>query len=278
MSDKNDSLGDRMKAYEDLARFKLMPRMPAIVRVDGHTFHSMVKRWNCVKPFDPELMNAMHQTALALCEAIQGAVFAYTQSDEISVGFIDYQNRDSSAWFDKTVQKMATIAASVATKAFNFHYMMRGNVDVSGVQLKDMAEFDARVWVLPPAEVVNYFIWRNQDCTRNSVSMAARSMLSHKDCQGKTGNQLQELMFQRFGVNWNAYPTVCKRGACVYRRPDTKVVNGVEVNRRPWFVDVEPPIFSQDRWYVERHFKVDETPKGSTPNTSHTSVEDANKA
>jgi tRNA(His) 5'-end guanylyltransferase len=261
MSDKNDSLGDRMKAYEDLARFKLMPRMPAIVRVDGHTFHSMVKRWNCVKPFDPELMNAMHQTALALCEAIQGAVFAYTQSDEISVGFIDYQNRDSSAWFDKTVQKMATIAASVATKAFNFHYMMRGNVDVSCVQLKDMAEFDARVWVLPPAEVVNYFIWRQQDATRNSISMAARAVMSHKECNGLNCNQLQEAMFQKTHFNWNSYPVACKRGVCLYRKQTVGEHDGQPVVRNPWFIDTECPVFTQDRAYVDQRFAVPEEPK-----------------
>jgi tRNA(His) 5'-end guanylyltransferase len=101
-------------------------------------------------------------------------------------------------------------------------------------------------------------------------------MLSHSECHGKNSKQLQELMFQRFGVNWNNYPTACKRGSCVYRIPETKVIDGKEVCRRPWFVDVEPPVFSQDRRYIERHFNVDETPSEKTLDTSRISTEDAN--
>lgn len=248
-----DSLGTRMKSYEDTARFRLTPRMPAILRADGRAFHSMTKRWKCAVPFDGMLMEAMQKTALTLCEQIQGAVFGYVQSDEISIGLIDYQNLDSQAWFDKVVQKMASVAASMATKAFNYHYWYPHNDDPD---LDGLAEFDARVWALPLDEVVNYFIWRQQDATRNSVSAAARSMLSHKECQGKTGNQLQELMFQRFGVNWNAYSTACKRGVSLYRQRQEGVYDGDLVIRNPWVIDREGPVFAQDREYVERWFTV----------------------
>lgn len=71
---KNDSLGDRMKGYENIWKTKLPRRMPMIIRVDGKAFHTYTK--NCVKPFDINLASLMDNTAKHLCENIQGARIA----------------------------------------------------------------------------------------------------------------------------------------------------------------------------------------------------------
>ena len=54
-----------------------------------------------------------------LCENIQGCVLGYTQSDEITLILVDYKKLTSNAWFDYKVQKMSSIAASMATLSFN---------------------------------------------------------------------------------------------------------------------------------------------------------------
>ena len=38
-----DSLGDRLKKYEDVNRHYVIPRMPVIIRIDGKSFHSWTK-------------------------------------------------------------------------------------------------------------------------------------------------------------------------------------------------------------------------------------------
>ena len=104
-------------------------------------------------------------------------------------------------------------------------------------------------------------IWRQQDATRNSISMAARAVLSHKECHGLNCNQLQEAMFKKSGINWNSYPVACKRGVCLYRKQTVGEHDGQPVVRNPWFIDTECPVFTQDRAYVDQRFAVPEEPK-----------------
>ncbi len=78
-----DPLGDRMKRYEKATRTVVTPRTPVIIRVDGKSFHTYTRELK--DPFDRRLSDAMERAAVKMCEGIQGAQCAYTQSDEISV-------------------------------------------------------------------------------------------------------------------------------------------------------------------------------------------------
>ena len=114
----HDDLGTRMKEfYEQVPKTRLVRRMPVAIRIDGKAFHTFTKGF--CKPFDEVLIKSMQETTKYLCENIQGCVLGYTQSDEISLILIDYQRFETSAWFDYEVQKMCSIAASMATMAFN---------------------------------------------------------------------------------------------------------------------------------------------------------------
>ena len=114
----HDDLGTRMKEfYENVPKTRLLRRTPVALRIDGKAFHTFTRGFQ--KPFDPVLMKSMQQTMKYLCENIQGCVFGYTQSDEITLILIDYQKLTSSAWFDYEIQKVCSISASMATMAFN---------------------------------------------------------------------------------------------------------------------------------------------------------------
>lgn len=115
------ALAKRMKKYEAVPKNTLMRRTPVIIRVDGRAFHTFTKGFQ--KPFDDVLMRVMQDTMKYLCENIQGCVFGYTQSDEITLILIDYKKLNSEAWFDYEVQKMCSIVASMATMAFNRFFM-----------------------------------------------------------------------------------------------------------------------------------------------------------
>ena len=114
----NDELGKRMKEfYEAVPKTRLVRRTPVAIRIDGKAFHTFTRGF--AKPFDEVLGRAMRETMKYLCENIQGCVLGYTQSDEITLILIDYKKLTSSAWFDYEVQKMCSIAASMATMASN---------------------------------------------------------------------------------------------------------------------------------------------------------------
>ena len=202
----HETLGDRMKAYEAATRNVLPRRTYTIIRVDGRAFHSYLR--GCQKPYDLEFMNDMDAVATALCKEISGAVFAYTQSDEISVLITDFASPGTQPWFGGVVNKMVSISASLATAVLN----MRRSSEL-GVPL-----FDSRAFTIPdPVEVANYFIWRQRDCVRNSITMAAQAKFSHKQLHGVTTNQMQEMLFTEHGINWNDYPTRCKWGRVVIK-------------------------------------------------------------
>lgn len=241
----SDDIGDRFKAYEACWDYALPRRLPLVIRVDGRGFHSLPLS----KPFDEVFWDNMSKTALALCEEIQGARLAYFQSDEISVIARDDMSLQSEAWFGKRLQKMVSIAASVA--AVNFNHAKRFKL---GKVYRDV-EFDARAFVLPDlTEVENYLIWRQQDATRNSVSMAARAVYSHKQCNDKNTPQLLD-MLHAADKPWNAVETRFKRGAVAKRVVVTKPIPrgpkaGENCERREWQIDTEAPVFTADRNYL----------------------------
>jgi len=258
------SIGDRMKGYEDVSRIYLTKRNPIIIRIDGKAFHSFTRGFQ--RPFDGILMETMAETAKYLCENVSGCKLAYTQSDEISLLLTDYDTTDTKPWFENNLIKLVSVSASMATLAFNrifaekyadFAENYRENPNAETLApyfaaltkaLKTGATFDSRAFIIPKEEVTNYFIWRQQDATRNSILMAAQSMFSHKEILGVKCDKLQEKMFTERNVNWNDYAVPQKRGTCVIKQ--TVIRNGVE--RRKWIIDNEIPIFTKDRNYIDK--------------------------
>jgi tRNA(His) 5'-end guanylyltransferase len=203
------------------------------------------------RPFDDGFMEDMDTTAAYLCKNIQGAKLAYVQSDEISILLIDYDKLTTDAWFDNNIQKMASVSASMATRAFNearlkrFAYEEGPHTIESCARNMKWAEFDSRVFQIPEwVEVENYFIWRQQDCVRNSISSVAQSLYSHKELNGKNTTEMQEMIFQK-GQNWNDYALKYKRGRIIMK--EHYPVN--DVVRSKW-VPVEIPIFSQQKDFI----------------------------
>jgi len=211
-----DSLGTRMKEYEACTQTTIPRRTYSILRLDGRAFHSLTKKIKAEKPFDTRLMEHMNNTAKYLCENIQGAQFAYVQSDEISILLTDMDKVDTQAWFGGNVQKQVSVSASLATAYFNAY---RPWIDSAfdAVSPKVLATFDSRVFVVPdPVEVYNCFLWRVRDWERNSIQMLARSKYSHKELQGKKSAEMHELLHKK-ETNWAKLPDEIKRGRIICR-------------------------------------------------------------
>ena len=270
---RNDNLGDRMKTYENVTRTYLTRRTPVIIRIDGKAFHTFTRRFD--KPFDSVLVRTMQDTMKYLCENIEGCVLGYTQSDEITLVLCDYKKLTSQAWFDNNIQKICSISASMATMAFNDNFAEIVSMSFLDLPADDyvnlpyfcgvhermiykQAMFDSRVFNIPKEEVNNCLLWRQQDATRNSIQSVAQANFSHKQLEGKNCNELQEMLWQEKGINWNDYPTHLKRGSCCVKSTYTLEVDGKDVQRSKWVIDNEIPIFSQNTWYVNGRITFDE--------------------
>lgn len=270
----NDELGKRIKEYyEQIPKTKLMRRTPVAIRIDGKAFHTFTRGFD--KPFDEILIKSMQETTKYLCENIQGCVLGYTQSDEITLILVDYKNLNSAAWFDYEVQKMCSIAASMATMAFNkvfshniaaqskrlyTEYVSNNDADYIDALEKAMnkgAMFDARCFNIPKEEVTNLIYWRQLDATRNSIQMVGQANFSHKELQNKSCNDIQDMLMIQKGINWNDFSVYQKRGSCCikeYYIEENKNEKGYsEVERTRWIIDKEIPIFKgEGREYIEK--------------------------
>lgn len=221
-----DSLGDRMKGnYEDRSRIFLPRRTNTIIRVDGKAFHTYTRSLN--RPFDEGLIADMQQTAIAMCEDIQGAKCAYVQSDEISVWLTDYDALETDAWFDGNIQKIASVAASIATGEFNQFRLARmfDGDDLPGDKRltkhaflsRGMARFDGRAFsIAEKEEVANYLLWRMQDATRNSVQMFARSIFSHRELENKSIGDIHTMLAE-IGHDWGKLDSAKKNGSLIWK-------------------------------------------------------------
>lgn len=257
-----DALGDRMKEYyENRSKSYLTRRTPVIIRIDGCHFHSFCRGLR--KPYDPTFIKAMQLTTKDLCENIQGCKIGYVESDEISLLLTDYDTLRTEAWFDYSVQKICSVAASMAAMYFNKHWsklveeFYEENVEDNWHEdederyyndvLKKKVElggyFDARAFNLPESEIVNYFIWRQNDATRNSIQGLAQANFSQKQLQGLNNSQLQDKLHEEKSINWNNCSVVEKRGTCVKRN--------VTEGKSNWIIDTNIPIFTQNRNYIE---------------------------
>lgn len=264
----NDELGRRMKDYyENIAKTKLMRRTPVAIRIDGRAFHTFTRGFE--KPFDTILMKSMQGTMKYLCENIQGCVFGYTQSDEITLILQDYKELTTDAWFDYEVQKICSISASMATMAFNRYFeenvkmwadttpfTSEGNklLETYRNAISKGAMFDARCFNIPKEEVCNLVYWRQLDATRNSIQMVGQANFSHRELQGKSCNMIQDMLLTQKDINWNDFPTPCKRGtACLKKFIHDYDEYGVDWGDwSSWLIDEEMPVLKgEDRQYIE---------------------------
>lgn len=285
----HDDLGIRMKTfYEQIPKTKLMRRCPVAIRIDGKAFHTFTRGFQ--KPFDEVLIKSMQETMKYLCENIQGCVLGYTQSDEITLILVDYKKLTSSAWFDYEVQKICSIAASMATMAFNrafannvgdyctytYEYMDNTHENyehILSLAVDKGAMFDARCFNIPKEEVTNLVYWRQLDASRNSIQMVGQANFSHKELQNKSCNDIQDMLMTQKGINWNDLPTYQKRSSCCVKEnhfienekgtqicfpegcsdpfEDEEALTGVY--RSSWIIDTEIPIFKgEGREYIDR--------------------------
>lgn len=280
--DRSD-LAERMKGYEKRNRYYLQRRMPVILRLDMRAGHSFTRGFK--RPFDEVFIKSMQDTAKYLCENIQNCKLSYQQSDEITLLLVDYDKLNTDCFFDYRVDKLCSIAASMATMAFNrafannvgdyctYTYECMDNTHenyehILSLAVEKGAMFDARCFNIPKEEVTNLLYWRQDDAAKNSIQMVGRAFLSHKELHKKSRNDIQDMLMTQKGINWNDFPTYQKRGSCCIKTEekiteDITIIKNrfgedgkkhvVNMKRPHWIIDTEIPIFKgEGREYIDR--------------------------
>ena len=262
-------LANRMKEYEKRNQYYLQKRTPVAIRVDGRSFHTFTRGFK--RPFDYIFMKSMQETAKYMCENMGNAKFAYVQSDEITIILTDYDTLETDCWFNYRTDKLCSIAASMATMAFNKFFYVNATAEKNKIEKETGADephpryaneyykalnraidkgamFDARCFNIPKEEVTNLIYWRQLDAIRNSIQMVGQANFSHKELQNKSCNMIQDMLHEQKGINWNDYPTVYKRGTAVVK----VTIESERINASNWIIDTEMPILKgEDRAYVD---------------------------
>lgn len=205
---KFDELDNRLRIYETAHDFCVPPHTYMIARVDGRGFTRLTKETHAFeRPFDVRFRDMMVETTVHLMNCGFKVLYAYTESDEISLLF-----DPNEQLFSRKLRKYNSVIAGEASAKFS-------------LLLGDMGVFDCRISQLPrKQDVVDYFRWRNEDAHRNALSAHCYWFLREQGepaqkatqlIDGKSSAEKNEFLFSQ-GINFNDLPNWQKRGIGFY--------------------------------------------------------------
>lgn len=228
--------GAKFKAYERAGSRVLPKNTYAVIRFDGKNFSSFTRQFE--RPYDTRFMEAMDETTRRVCAFIPGAVVGYTQSDEISVVFHDLGQKDTQMWYNGKVDKMLSVGAATVTGAF---------LQALDFRFTGFPVFDARVHTLNDEdEVEEYIRWRRFDAQKNSITMAAGVLFSHRQLEGVSSKDRASLLV---GTEFEVLPEGFYNGRLTWKEtfmvPGHSVVQSAEKKAQP---KTQPIQVARSRW------------------------------
>ncbi|CAI6339880.1 unnamed protein product [Periconia digitata] len=198
----------------------LLPNTYIVVRIDGRGFTKLTARYNFVKPNDVRALHLMNAAAEAVMKELPDLVLAYGQSDEYSFVF----PKDCQL-FERRASKLTTTIVST----FTANYVFAWSTYFPDTPLTPpLPSFDGRA-VCYPSEVNlrDYLSWRQVDCHINNLFNTTFWALVQKggmerraaeeELAGTVAADKNEILFSRFGINYNNEPEIFKKGSVLYR-------------------------------------------------------------
>lgn len=202
---KFDDLDERLRVFESIGDEPLATDGQLVARLDGRGFTKLTKdRLELAKPFDPRFRDVMVATARHLMHSGLEVLYAYTQSDEISLWFAPEERS-----FGRKPRKLLSVLAGEASASFS-------------MGMGAMGVFDCRLALLPDVDhVCDYFRWRQQDATRNAMighvywrlrgqGLSPRRATTQMNGLGHAA--LGQRLRDEFGVEFDSLPTWERRG------------------------------------------------------------------
>lgn len=236
------SFGDRMKAFEQGTKVQLNPSQPCIIRIDGHRFSVLTKKF--AKPFDPRVHEAMIKTSEALIKTFMPAV-VYTFSDEITLAFpvfpqditpvspghaerIEAKQTDFQPLpFGNKLEKIISLSAGLASSTFSLHLYDLLTPQEREFFVQAPAHFDSRAFNVPKnSDIYDNLRWRQADCNRNSIGLLSHTLFHHSKTTGKSCEEQLKMQLE-IGTDYNLMPPAFKFGTFVKKQ---KYIKQVEMN------------------------------------------------
>jgi tRNA(His) 5'-end guanylyltransferase len=242
------TIKDRISSYEEISNYKLLPRLPLIIQINGRSFSKITSLLN--KPYCTKFAECMASTTLQLCLEIEGAVLAYHFNDEIVVIARNDQNLETIPWYDNRIQKIASVVSSTAT----LHFSNLSNA--MDLNLMGDPLFLAHTYTVPnPLEAIHVIMSKQQQNFQTALQSACLYELLKKYNKetikemltGLTSDEKIDLLSQECNVNFQDYPTAFRRGTACYRAP--KLINN-DIVKNKWIINNELPIFTQDNSFL----------------------------
>ncbi|KAI4263285.1 MAG: hypothetical protein L6R42_001564 [Xanthoria sp. 1 TBL-2021] len=207
-----------VKAFEQHPT--LLPNTFLVVRIDGRGFHHLSSRYNFEKPNDRRALDLMNAAATGVLKELPDVVLAYGISDEYSFVF-----DRSSELFDRRESKILTTVVSTFT---SYYIYLWPSFFHDRALSSPMPSFDGRVVLYPSVQNMrDYLSWRQADCHINNLYNTTFWALVQKGDMGTTeaeealkgtvASQKHELLFSRFGINYNDEPEQFKKGSVLFR-------------------------------------------------------------
>ncbi|KAH9030815.1 tRNAHis guanylyltransferase [Lactarius hengduanensis] len=197
----------------------LLPNTFILLRLDGHSFHRFADDHAFVKPNDLRALELMDLAACAVMREYPDVVLAYGESDEYS-----FLLRKSTKLYNRRQSKITSLLCSLFTST----YVMLWPQCFPDTPLRYAPSFDARIVLYPGAqEVRDYFSWRQADTHVNNLYNTAFWALvqqggqttkeAHETLRGTVSSQKHEILFSRFGINYNDLPRQFRKGSTIVK-------------------------------------------------------------
>jgi tRNA(His) 5'-end guanylyltransferase len=246
------NLSDRQKKYESSYDYKILDKIPIIIRINGKNFTKLSK--NLEKPFSNELFKIMANATMYSITEIQGAIFGYLHHDEITFIIRNDQSHDTESWFNNRIQKINSIAVSTFTMAF-YKFLLASDLELFGDPI-----FDARTFGVPNiAEANNNIIWRQQDCLKSALRSACLfeigSKIGYKKAfdliEGKTSEEKKYELLKYSGINFDEfYPKHFIHGASFYKIPILLKNSENSEAKYKWSLNLDTPNFLENKNFL----------------------------
>ncbi|KAI5785939.1 Thg1 C terminal domain-containing protein [Geopyxis carbonaria] len=216
-----------VRAFEKSTEQYLVPNTFVVVRIDGRGFHKFTARHSLTKPNDARALHLMNAAATAVVSELADITLAYGVSDEFS-----FVLRRGCALFERRAAKIVTTIASTFT-AYYVHLWREYFPDTP--LTAPLPSFDGRAVVYPGvAELRDYVAWRQVDCHINNLynttfwALIQRGGMSavqaEEALQRTVAADKNEILFKRFGINYNDEPEMFRKGSVIYREYEEETI------------------------------------------------------
>ncbi|CAL5866814.1 uncharacterized protein PFLUO_LOCUS1024 [Penicillium psychrofluorescens] len=224
--------------YEYVKSFEqpdiLLPNTWIVVRIDGRGFHKLSDYYAFKKPNDRRALDLMNAAAVEVMNDLPDLCIAYGISDEYSFVF-----HPSCELFERRNSKLVTTVVS----SFTAHYIHQWNSYFSSTPLQPryLPSFDGRAVIYPNTQILrDYMSWRQVDCHINNLynttfwTMVLQGGMNNTDAEqelkGTVSADKNEILFKRFGINYNNELEIYKKGSVVYRQYELQDPNPVQTS------------------------------------------------